>query len=479
MERKNIYEFNILETINNNYKTIVVLCYLDYIKKDLETILKISIPEKLHTIYKGSKGKCEYFYINDIKYVLMIYSDNYDDIAKMSGIVGKSLIDTDESKTLIVLCHKDLSKAINYILQGAYIYEELKTIKPKTIVIDIHSLSDKEEIKKIIEQNKILYEIKDLINMPVNLLNSSTYESHIRKNINSNINCRVLNKSDLQSEGLNLILAVNQASNQEPKLVILDYNPSGSTNKPICLVGKGVMYDTGGLNLKYPLTIEMKTDMTGSAMVYGILKVLSLYGYNKRIIGLLPIVQNDIGSNAIHVGDVIKSYSGKTVEISDTDAEGRLILADAIAYTKNFNPSLIIDMATLTGQACSIFDSLATVIMGNNNQISRLINIGQNENEKFWQLPLWPEYIKLTKSKLADYINYNTKTSAGAINGGAFIYNFLPEKSIPWIHLDLGSSYLEDETSTKYEGATGDAFNSLIRFLLELNIDDIKITNMF
>ncbi len=228
------------------------------------------------------------------------------------------------------------------------------------------------------------------------------------------------------------------------------------------------MFDTGGINLKHGDFTDMKTDMAGTAIVYGVIKALALHGCRKRVVGLLPLVQNDIGENAIHPGDVIKSFSGKTVEISDTDAEGRLILADCLAYASSIlhNEGLIIDIATLTGQVGSIFGGLATAIMGNNPDITNgIIQAGIKENEKIWELPLWPEYINATKSKIADLVNHSN-VGASTIMGGAFLANFV-KPGISWAHLDIaGVSFNENDTPTKYAGATGAIFNTLVNYLI-------------
>ena len=470
MSKNNNYKFSILETLKTDSYNIVLIIYSDYdsMIKLLKEQFKIDKSEELTSMYKGAKGECIIFYINNVKYILAQPKES----GKLIGIIGKNMTDEDRNNKSVLVYFNDkaLSKYICCLLQGLYKYEELKTVTSITINIDFHVEDGNiDELKKYIKKNEILYEIRDLANMPVNKLYSETYEEYIRTNIGSNIKMTVLNKTELETQGLNLVLAVNKSSNHEPKMIILDYNPSNSinTSNPICLVGKGVMYDTGGLNLKHGNMVEMKTDMIGSALVYGLLKALSLYECKKRVVGILLIVQNEIGSNATHPGDVVKSYSGKTVEISDTDAEGRLVLADGISYCINYNPSLIINIGSLTGQVCDIFNNLATAIMTNNDKFKQeLINASKIEDEKVWELPLWDEYIKKTKSKIADYSNYSFIKS-DTIMCGAFLFNFLPNPTVPWIHLDIGGvSYNEEETPTKYIGATGNMFNTLCRFLL-------------
>jgi leucyl aminopeptidase len=173
-----------------------------------------------------------------------------------------------------------------------------------------------------------------------------------------------------------------------------------------------------------------------------------------------------VDANAIRPGDILTAYNKKTVEVTDTDAEGRLILADALAYSKNFNPSMCIDIATLTGQAGTIFSNKSSVIMGSDNKaIQEIINCGIENNEKIWELPMWEEYIESTKSNIADYKNYTFDVSAGTIMGGAFLYNFVPDKA-KWIHLDIaGPDNIPKKNNIRNYGASGEILRTLYSYL--------------
>ncbi len=491
------YEYNFQANLSptlENYDTVLILCSnleFDEIKRKLLEKLQISIPDEITTVYNGEKGSCVYFYVGKTTYVLMKFSSNPNNILKMSGILGKKICSRDGCdpvSVLIILCSKDLS-FISSLLQGLYRYENLKTDKPQKITLDFYSLDGlkfKAQMDKIIAQNLIQYEIRDLINAPVNILNSDTYLNYIKANLKTHIEdyiksmeipspqkqkftfeVIIYEEDDLTAMDFNLLLAVNQGSKQKAKLLLLKYLPNyEELQHPIYLIGKGVMFDTGGINLKHGDFSDMKTDMAGTAIVYGIMKALAIHKYNRNVIGVLPLVQNDIGENAIHPGDVIISKSGKTVEISDTDAEGRLILADCLYYASEKNTPLIIDIATLTGQAVSIFGGLATAIMGNNPDIiNGIIKAGIIENEKIWELPLWDEYKNATKSKIADLVNHSN-VGASTIMGGAFLSNFV-SLGKNWVHLDIaGVSFNENDTPTKYAGATGAIFNTLVNYLI-------------
>ena len=289
--------------------------------------------------------------------------------------------------------------------------------------------------------------------------------------MDSDIKIKILNKSQLEKIGCNLILGVNQGSKNKPMLITLEYKKNIiKETKPIALIGKGVMFDSGGYNIKSGNFSDMKNDMTGSAIVYAIFKLLSKFNIDGHFIGLLPIVENMIDAESVRPGDILKAYNGKTVEIIDTDAEGRLIMADALAYSEKYKPYMCIDVATLTGQAASIFDSKSSVIMGNNNKyIQKMIKAGINNNEKIWELPMWNEYVELTKSNIADYKNYTYEARAGTIMAGAFLSNFIP-KDTNWIHLDIaGVDNLKTNTSTRHYGASGEILRTLFSFLENFN----------
>jgi leucyl aminopeptidase len=373
---------------------------------------------------------------------------------------------------------------ISYIL-GNYHFNNFKTESENTIKNTYfyhpkkkyHSLIEK-SINIAITQN----EIRSLINIPANILNSSAYLKYIKNNIQQNknykdkIKLKVINQEQLKKIGCNLILGVNQGSKNEAMMIILEYKnndskvKSKSKSKPIVLIGKGVMFDSGGYNLKKGDFSDMKNDMTGSAIIYGLLKLLADNNVKGHFIGILPIVENMIDAAAIRPGDILTAYNKKTVEVVDTDAEGRLIIADALAYSKNYNPYLCIDVATLTGQAAHIFGNKSGVIMGTDNKIiNNAINSAIECNEKLWELPMWEEYVELTKSNIADYKNYTSSTHASTIMGGAFISNFIPENS-KWIHLDIaGIDNLYESTNMRTSGASGEILRTLFTFLQKPN----------
>lgn len=266
-------------------------------------------------------------------------------------------------------------------------------------------------------------------------------------------------------------MAVNKGSKNPCKLLILKVNnPSKQKNKKtVCFVGKGVMFDSGGINIKLKDFHDMKVDMTGGAVVFGLMKLLALKKVKGNFIGLIPLVENMPGANATRPGDIITSYSKKSVEIINTDAEGRLIMADALSYAEKFRPNLLIDIATLTGSAEYMLGGKGTIIMGNNNKYIKLLKeSGKEVGEKVWEMPMWEEYVEMTKSDIADVKNLSVGAKAGAIMAGAFLSNFIPKKT-NWVHLDIaGVSYLENAIDTRTSGATGESVRLLFDFISKI-----------
>lgn len=272
------------------------------------------------------------------------------------------------------------------------------------------------------------------------------------------VNCSVLGKEELEKEGMGLILAVNRGSEYDPALIILRYFGDPDSSDVTAVVGKGVTFDTGGLNLKPTGGIEtMKMDMAGAAAVLGIIQSAASFKMKKNIIGVIASAENAIGSKAYKPGDVYISHSGKSVEITNTDAEGRLVLADAFSYLqKNYSPSRIIDIATLTGGiVVAIGDEASGLFSNNEEMVANFKKAAAITGERVWEMPLFPEYRKSLNSPIADIKNSGSGRKASPCMGAAFLKEFI-DKDMPWAHLDIaGTAYLS-ETSAYYPSyATG------------------------
>lgn len=266
----------------------------------------------------------------------------------------------------------------------------------------------------------------------------------------------ILDRDRMQNEGLNALLAVAQGSENPPYLAIATLrNPAAS--KTVAMVGKGVTFDSGGISIKPSKNMEeMKYDMCGAAAVLATLQAVSLTKLPVNIIAAMPLVENMPSGKAIRPGDIVKSYSGKTIEIINTDAEGRLILADALSYVeKQYKPDVIIDLATLTGAVIVALGHMAAAVLTSNVDILETLQEASNiSGEKIWQLPMWDDYKELMKSKVADVRNISNKSGAGTITAAMFLKNFV--ENTPWIHLDIaGTAWDMPEKSYRPANATG------------------------
>jgi leucyl aminopeptidase len=280
------------------------------------------------------------------------------------------------------------------------------------------------------------------------------------------IRTTVLDKTEITRAQMGLLLAVNRGSFRDPAFIIIEYQGDPKSSTTTALVGKGITYDTGGLNLKPTGSMEtMKDDMSGAAAVLGTIKAAAELGLKVNLIGIIASTENSIGSKSYKPGDVYKSYSGKTVEISNTDAEGRLVLADAVSYVQdNFKPTRIIDLATLTGGIVIALGEEASGLFSNNDKLAAAImKAGENTHERVWRLPLYPEYREALKSQIADIKN-SADRKASPITGAIFIQEFI--KKTPWVHLDIaGTAFLTSPRHYHATNATGVGVRLLIDFL--------------
>ena len=308
---------------------------------------------------------------------------------------------------------------------------------------------------------------RDLINEPVLDLTAEKLSKEIVKaGKNAGFTTKVLNKAAIEKLKMGGLLGVNAGSIDPPTFNILEWKPEKFKNKkPVILVGKGVVYDTGGNNLKtggYMST--MKSDMGGAAAVIGAMNAVASNKLPLHVIGLIPATDNRIGKNAIVADDVLTMYDGTTVEVQKTDAEGRLILADALAYAKKYKPSLVIDLATLTGAAAHITGTFGTAMMGTAEQGEKLAltKVGDQVYERVAEMPYWKEYNDLLKSDIADVKNIGGPIG-GAITAGKFLERFT---DYPWIHLDIaGPAFITKPEKYKPTGGTGVGVRLLYYFL--------------
>ena len=282
---------------------------------------------------------------------------------------------------------------------------------------------------------------------------------------------KVLGLEEAKEENLGAFVAVGKGSDNEAQFVIMNYSPKTATTnlKHIGLVGKGITFDTGGLNIKTAGMVNMKCDMAGGAAVFGAMQLIADLQLPIKVTAIVPCAENSVDSKSFLPSDVIYSYSGNSIEIIDTDAEGRLVLADGLSYLiKNYNPEYIIDVATLTGSSVATFGYECGALFTNNDFISQTIQkVGESIGERLWQLPLWDAYKKDIESEIADVKNFSGKPVAGAISAAKFL-EFFTQEHKAWAHLDIAGVAFVDDEFTKTKHATAYGVHLLTKFIENL-----------
>ncbi|MSR78419.1 MAG: leucyl aminopeptidase [Candidatus Omnitrophica bacterium] len=361
---------------------------------------------------------------------------------------------------------------------ASYTFDKYKSKKegeaaPQEIILEgILSQGSPEAFQKKIKDREavaggVIF-ARDLINEPANVMNPQTMAQAARDWAHKKkLKCQILEKDELEKLGMNGILAVNSGSVTPPAFVILEHGSSHASKGTVCLIGKGVTFDTGGISIKPSKDMEkMKYDMSGAAAVIGAMGVIADLKLPVHVVGLTPLVENNVAADPHRPGDIIKMFNGKTVEIINTDAEGRLILADALAYAAKYKPKAILDAATLTGMARATFDNHAIAILGNDERLlAKVKKAGEETGERCWPLPMWDEYLDSMKGNHSDLLNSGSGF-AGTITAAKFLQEFVPEKT-PWVHLDIaGVAWCDSPRYDAPKGAYGAAVRLFVNFLL-------------
>ncbi len=355
------------------------------------------------------------------------------------------------------------SNYFNSFIHGAelksYKFIIYKTKKnEKNIILNIDKKNSSNNTKKL---NAILQGVnytRDLVSEPGNILHPDEYAKRLLQLKKLGLKITIYDQKKLNKMGCNALLGVGQGSIRGSYLVTMEWNGDRSRSKPLAFVGKGVCFDTGGISLKPAKFMEdMTYDMAGSAVVAGLMKNFALRKAKINAVGVVGLVENMPGGNAQRPGDIVKSYSGKTIEVLNTDAEGRLVLADALTFTeKKFKPKFIIDLATLTGAIIVALGSEHAGLFSNNDNLSdQLYKTGNKIDEKVWRMPLNSNYDKLMDSKNADMQNINYVGGASSITAAQFLQRFIINNT-PWAHLDIaGMAFSKYAGALNSSGATG------------------------
>jgi len=378
------------------------------------------------------------------------------------------LIDTNP----MPLKYRDL---LGHFLHGiklkSYIFDKYKSKKEKkklSITLAGKNIPTKKDQIKFKALEEGTFFARDLVSEPGNVLHPDEYAKRLKLLKKFGLKISIYDEKKLKKMGMNTLLGVGQGSVRGSYLVTIEWKGLKNNSKPLAFVGKGVCFDTGGISLKPAKFMEdMTYDMAGSAVVVGLMKNLALRKAKINAVGVVGLVENMPGGNAQRPGDIVKSYSGKTVEILNTDAEGRLVLADALTYTeKKFKPKFMVDLATLTGAIIVSLGSEYAGLFSNNDRLSKeLTEAGEQTEEKVWRMPLNKNYDKLIDSKNADMQNINYVGGAGSTTAAQFLQRFILDKT-PWAHLDIaGMAFSKYGGALNSGGATGYGVRLLNRLI--------------
>jgi len=459
-------------------------------------------PDKIHSLlqnavnednYKGMVGKAlllRGLANSKIRKILLIGLGKQDDWSeeKARRAAGKSRTALKSARiknAAMTLFGSEADPAIakaqveGFILSG-YTFNKYKSKKAENNdSIDISSLDilnvfgeKTAPLKRVVKLGRIIADsailARNLQVEPGSTATPTYLAAQARKIASSSslIRVKIFDKNKLKKLKMGAFLGVSKGSQEPPKFIILEYRGASPKRKPIALVGKGITFDSGGISLKPGAAMEeMKYDMSGAAAVLGVFRGLSELKLNENIVGLIPATENLPSGTALKPGDIVKTYSGKTIEIINTDAEGRLVLADALAYAvKNYEPSRIIDLATLTGSVVVALSSHASAIISNDSDLTKkLIDAGESSGERLWELPLWDPFRDQIKSDFADMKNIGGK-GGGAVTAAALLEKFVGDT--PWAHLDIaGTAYLSSSLDYSPKGPTGVGVRLLLEYL--------------
>ncbi len=468
-------KINLTDKIDKKSSAVFILSSLNQINE-----LNLSKEEKQFAQKKLKNTDDKFVQIKSLSVTNFIVlsdkkSPDYKDFERLRKNGNKifSVISEDKTEKISIVDYSDKKSAIplaeGIILSSYTFLKYFKDKKKKELKLkNLEIVSKSVKKKDIVNLSSCLtgvFHARDIVNEPLSYMSAKQLSEEIKIiGKNSGFKVEVFDKKRIESLKMGGLLAVNRGSIDPPTFSILTWAPANAINdRPYVLVGKGLVYDTGGINLKPGSGLEtMKSDKSGAAAVIGAFAAISKAKLPIKIIGLIPATDNRPGNNAYVPQDIIKMYDGTTVEVLNTDAEGRMILADALAYAKKYNPELVIDVATLTGAAVVAIGTQATAVMGNDKKnIEKIIKTGFDTYERLVELPLWEDYKEQLKSDFADLKNIGGRW-AGSITAGKFLEHFTDYK---WIHLDIaGPAFNETYSSYNGKGGTGVGVRLLFNF---------------
>jgi len=457
---------------------------INELKKNISNIEFSYISDLLKT--SDLKKKILFFKVNSKKTIFLISIRKNIKISDIENLGAEfnSYINHDKKNEYFVnsdTIDNKIKNFVGYFLHGlklkSYEFNIYKSNKNKKIV-SLNVIGKKNKVStqdhlrfKALEEGSFF--ARDLVSEPGNILHPDEYAKRINTLKKFGLKINIYDEKKLKRLGMNALLGVGQGSIRGSYLVTIEWNGAKNNSNPLAFVGKGVCFDTGGYSLKPAKFMEdMTYDMAGSATVVGLMKNLALRKAKINAVGVVGLVENMVSGNAQRPGDIVKSYSGKTIEILNTDAEGRLVLADALTFTeKKFKPKFMVDLATLTGAIIVSLGSEYAGLFSNDDKLSKqLLEAGDKVEEKLWRMPLHKNFDKLIDSKNADMQNINYVGGAGSTTAAQFLQRFILNKT-PWAHLDIAGMAF-----SKYGGAlnSGGATSYGVRLLNQLIEDNYE-----
>ena len=447
--------------VNYDKDSISVVPYRD--GKDLKKLFIVSVSKK----------------VDDIRDILSLgatlagkFKSN-----KIKSLALLSLEDSfGESKDV------NLTKAVvDGILSGSYVYEEFLSKKNKNLLSSISVVSGNAKLKKLLDAElksavisfEAVYMARDLVNAPSNHLTPESFVKYVKSTVPKSVKAEYLDVDDIKKEKLNLLESVGKASANPPYMIKLSYSGNKKSNSSVALVGKGVTFDTGGTNLKPTQSMsDMKSDMAGAATVYSAFCAIVKSKMKINVDCYIPLAENIIGYNASKPSDVVTAASGVNVEINNTDAEGRLILADALHMAIEKKPSLVVDVATLTGAVVvALGDQIAGFFANDEKIAARLKESSKKVGEDVWELPLYKKYKDYMKGSVTDLQNISSNKGAGSTIGALFLEEFV--NNTPWIHLDIAGVAYFSSGSHRWLGKYSSGFG--VRLLLDFLFNNYSV----
>lgn len=403
-------------------------------------------------------------------------------IRRAAAVAGRAALKLGTESMTFHLAHKTLDGVppaavgqviVEGVAQGAWSFNDLKATEDRKELGAITIVATREDRREIEAGRRIgaaialgHYLARNLQALPGNVC-TPQYLADTARRLGTSYGYKVtvLGRTQMQKQGMGGMIAVSQGSRQEPQFIVLEHKGAGR-QAPICFVGKGVTFDSGGISIKPALHMEdMKYDMSGAAAVLGLFETLAHLKPAANVVGIIPATENMPSGTAIKPGDIVTSHYGKSIEIVNTDAEGRLILADALSYVRKFKPACVIDAATLTGAVVIGLGHHATGLMGNDDQlVEEVRQAGDRAGERCWPLPLWDEYREQIKSDFADVKNSGGR-AAGTLTAGWFLREFV--EGYRWAHLDIaGTAWTDSDRTDMAKGPTGAGVRLFTEFVL-------------